>query len=139
MRRDAIDFHAVLFAHEGIHLRLINWARYVGGNRKAMSASPMFRLYRCPDTWIDPSPHIPIDTIDGHRIEKAVTALPEKHRDAVRWQYVYSGWGVSVWKACRALAVRQDTLHMLVQDGRTMLKNRVLTTAENRSSVLSVR
>jgi hypothetical protein len=125
MKRDAIDFHEVRPAHLAIHERLLNWSRYVsGGGGGGSSAIPMFRLYRCPDTWHNPMPSIPVDTLDGARMEKAVGFLPEKHMAAVRWSYVYSGWGVSVHKVCRLLAVRQDTLNELVHDGRSMLKNR---------------
>ena len=31
----------------------------------------------------------PVDTLDAVLVEKAVYALPEKHREAVRWWYVY--------------------------------------------------
>jgi hypothetical protein len=91
----------------------------------------MFKLYRCPDTWIDAQPRIPIDTLDGSRMETAVGKLPEKHMGAVRWSYVYSGWGVSVFKACRVLAVNQAGLDQLVNDGRTMLRNRILAQHTN--------
>jgi len=124
VKRDAIDFHSVRFEHEAIHLRLLNWARYVGSGRGGTACSPMFRLYRCPDTWVDAMPHVPVDTLDGSKIERAVAKLPEKHMGAVRWSYVYSNWGVGPFKACRVLAVRQDTLNELVHDGRSMLKNR---------------
>jgi len=124
MRRDAIDFHKVLFEHEKIHERLVNWARYVNSGRGRASCMPMFRLYRCPNTWVDDTPHIPIDSIDGGRMEIAIQKLPEKHCAAIRWSYVYSTWGVGIRKACQALAVQPDTLHRLVADGRTMLRNR---------------
>lgn len=124
MKRDAIDFHAVRFEHEAIHLRLLNWARYVGSGRGGTACSPMFRLYRCPDTWVDAMPHMPVDTLDGSKIERAVAKLPEKHMGAVRWSYVYSVRGMGPKKACAALAVTPATLFDLVSDGRTMLKNR---------------
>lgn len=126
MKRDAIDFHAVRFAHEPIHERLLNWARYVRGGGGGSSCMPMFRLYRAPDTWHEATPHIPIDSLDGSRIEKAVRALPEKHMAAIRWSYVYSARGMSIWRVCRAIGVRPGTLSELVHDARSMLKNRIV-------------
>lgn len=126
VNRDAIDFHKVLFEHERIHERLVNWSRYVSSGRGRMSCMPMFRLYRAPNTWHNDEPHIPIDSLDGSKMESAVARLPEKHCGAIRWQYVYSTWGVGIHKACRLLVVRPDTLHKLVVDGRAMLKNRAV-------------
>lgn len=125
MKRDAIpDFHAVRSDHMGIHDRLCNWSRYVSSGRGRSSTMPMFRFYRSTDTWTEADPRMPIDTLDGSRIEREVAKLPEKHMGAVRWSYVYSLWGVSVFRACRVLAVNQTTLSQLVHDGRAMLKNR---------------
>jgi hypothetical protein len=124
MKRDAIDFHSVPWEHRHIHARLENWSRYVSSGRGGSACAPMFRHYRSTDVWQNIEPAIPVDSLDGSAIEKAVGKLPEKHMVAVRWQYVYSFWGVSYWKVCRHLAVRPDTLQRLVHDGRTMLKNR---------------
>ncbi len=126
MKRDAIDFHEIRPQHLAVHERLCNWARYVSvGRRGGGGIHPMFRSFRSSEVWAAPdSMGIPVDNIDGSAMEKAVAALPEKHRGAVQWHYVYSGWGVSIFKACRLLAVRQDTLNELVHDGRAMLKNR---------------
>lgn len=124
MRNDKIDFHAVAPQHEAMHLRLINWARYISPGRGGSLCAPMFRLYRSTDGWISHEPQMPIDALDGLKIERAVSALPEKHRDATRWSYVYSSHGMSIHKACRALAVQQDTLQRLIYDARSMLKNR---------------
>lgn len=82
----------------------------------------MFIMYRTG--YHDPAPFIPVDTLDGSRMEKAVYQLPEKHCAAIRWSYVYGQRGMSIYKACRAFGVRQDTLNELVHDGRAMLKNR---------------
>lgn len=124
MRRDSIDFHEVRPQHIKVHESLLNWARYVdGGRRQSWGIQPMFKHYRSTDVWVDLTPQIPIDRLAGSAMEKAVSFLPESHKLAIRWSYVYSRW-VPVFRVCRALGVRQDTLNELVHDGRSMLKNR---------------
>lgn len=123
-RRVAIDFHSIRPGHEPIHERLLNWARYVCSSGQGNACQPMFRMFRSTYLWGNYDAGIPVDTLDGSRLEKAVGMLPEHHAAAVRWHYVYSTRGVSVYKACRVLAVRQDTLAQLVHDGRSMLRNR---------------
>jgi DNA-directed RNA polymerase specialized sigma24 family protein len=123
VKRDDIDLHAVRHEHLAIHERAMNWARYVrDGNRSGHGTAPMFRHYRSSEVWGTDTLRTPIDTLDGHRMEKAVAQLPEKHRDAIRWSYVY------VWiqpaKACRGLGVTRSGLADLVHDARSMLKNR---------------
>ena len=66
--------------------------------------------------------HIPIDTIDGHNMEKAVFELPEKHRAAIRWHYCF--FYISPGKTQRALGVTRSGLMDLIHDGRSMLTNR---------------
>lgn len=127
-RRDEVDFHVVAPEHRVIHERLENWRRAVTYGRGGSGMAPMFKHYRSPEHWIADLAHIPVDTLDGGKMEQEVRALPEKCREAIRWNYVYSSWGESIWKACRRLAVRPDTLQQLVQDGRSMLKNRAQLT-----------
>lgn len=124
MKRDAaIDFHRVAEVHLKIHDRLLNWARYVGPNGGGLSALPMFRLYISTEHYESPvGPSIPVDSLDGHEMEKAVAKLPEKHAMAIRWYYVFPG--VHPGKVCRGLAVSAAGLQGLVTDGRSMLKNR---------------
>jgi len=55
-------------------------------------------------------------------MEKAVYALPEKHREAVRWWYVYRRDPVAM---ARKLGVSKQGLADLVEAGRTMLNNRI--------------
>ena len=125
MKRDCIDFHKLAYRDEPMHERLLNWARYVSSVRGNATCAPMFRFYRSSETWADNTPRIPVDSLDGLRIEREVAKLPEKNCLAIRWQYVYSLRGVTVWKACRTLAVTQPALFDLVTDARHMLKNRL--------------
>ena len=125
MKRDAIDFHEIRPHHQAVHDLLLNWSRYVMGGRGGLTqATPMFRNYRSSEVWSGHEPGIPINTLDGSEMERAVHKLPEKHCAAIRWHYVYSLKGCSIFRACRVLGVRQDTLNELVHDGRAMLKNR---------------
>ncbi len=61
-------------------------------------------------------------TIDAALMEQAVYALPEKHREAVRWWYVYRRNPAAM---ARSLGVSKQGLADLVGDGRTMLQNRL--------------
>lgn len=114
-----IDFHYVPPKQARMDDRLINWARYVR-DRPVIWTQPMFRGYKSSEVWVH-EVTVPIDPLDGHRIEKAVQALPEKHRAAVRWAYIYRA---HPRRMCRLLAVSEQGLADLIVDGRQMLVNR---------------
>jgi DNA-directed RNA polymerase specialized sigma24 family protein len=123
MKRDLPDLHAVRPEHIAIHERAINWARYVRvGTLKGWGMQPMFHGYRSSEVWALEAPRTPVDSLDGHRMEKAVSQLPEKHRDAIRWQYVFT-W-IPPKRVCRHLAVTISGLEDLIHDGRSILNNR---------------
>jgi len=84
----------------------------------------MFKQARTPKQWEEDA-HIavPIDTLDGHVIEKAVSALPEKHRTVIRWAYVYPY--VPENKIRRECGLTRDALADMLIDARTMLINRL--------------
>ena len=86
--------------------------------------APMFRMYQSKSRQWEASPHIgtPVDAIDAALMEQAVYALPEKHREAVRWWYVYRRDPVAM---ARALGVSKQGLADLVEAGRTMLQNKL--------------
>ena len=118
-----IDYNHIAAHHEAIHARLENWSRWVRVRPHGWFTHPMFRNFRASKQW-EASPHIstPVDTLDAALMEKAVYALPEKHRDAVRWWYVYRRDPVAM---ARNLGVSKQGLADLVEAGRTMLKNRI--------------
>jgi DNA-directed RNA polymerase specialized sigma24 family protein len=120
MKRDSfVDFFVVEPHQTAIHKRLENWAQWCyssGGS----SASPMFRLYRTADHWERQS-SIPVDSHDATKIAKGIAALPEPHREALQWNYVYGG---SPMKARQRLGVTAQGLLLLIRDGRQMLINR---------------
>jgi hypothetical protein len=98
----------------------MNWSRYVTV-RPGSACAPMFRHYRSSEVWVSTA-KTPVDTLDGHQIEKQVAQLPAKNRDAIRWHYVF--WRVHPGKVQRSLAVTRLGLALLIHDGRSMLKNR---------------
>ena len=118
-----VDYNHVKPEHEAVHARLENWARWVRVRPHGWCTHPMFKNFRASKQW-EASPHIstPVDTLDAVMIEKAVSALPEKHRAAVRWSYVFCGNPVGM---ARRLGVSKQGLADLVCVGRTMLQNRL--------------
>jgi len=121
VKRENCDLFVVLPHHMTIHDRLGNWARYVRDSRPGGAVAPMFRSYRSSEVWAQ-EVRTPVDALDGHKMEKAVAQLPEKHRDAIRWHYVYV-W-IQPGKVQRHLAVTRSGLVDLIHDGRSMLTNR---------------
>ena len=121
--QEAVDYSHVKPEHEAVHERLSNWARWVKVRPHGWQTAPMFRMYQSKARqWHAPVIQTPVDTIDAALIEKAVYALPDKHRDAIRWWYVHAGNPVAM---ARTLAVSKQGLADLVDAGRTMLQNRL--------------
>jgi hypothetical protein len=121
MRRDLPDFFYVEESHLAIHDRLLNWARYVQVRGSHWQA-PIWKLGRSNGRqWHQPEIKDHINTLDGHVIEKAVGLLPDSHKQAIRWCYV---WKSGPARIKRILGVSDDGLMRLVRDGRAMLKNR---------------
>lgn len=82
----------------------------------------MFRLYRSTEVHRhETSVSGVIDGIDASRIQKAVIALPEKHRLAMGWCYIKRS---SPAKAAASLGHSLHGLAELIHDGRQMLLNR---------------
>lgn len=126
MRRDDwVDFHAVPDGQLAIHQALENWSRWVRVRPHGWQVSPMFRLYRPANPtegWWDRRDPKPMTNVpDAVEMEKAVSALPVKHRDAARWSYVFPGNPAAM---ARRLGVNLEGLRDLVIDARSMLKNR---------------
>lgn len=121
--QETVDYHHIKPEHEAIHARLVNWERWVRVRPHGWFTHPMFRNFRASKQW-EASPHIstPVDTLDAALMEKAVYALPDKHREALRWWYVYRRDPVAM---ARNLGVSKQGLAYLVEAGRTMLKNRI--------------
>ena len=121
--QETVDYNHVHERHAAIHARLENWRRWVRVRPNGWQVAPMFRLYQSKSRqWEAPVIQSSVDTLDAVLMEKAVSALPEKHRAAIRWSYVHAGNPVAM---ARALAVSKQGLADLVDAGRTMLQNRI--------------
>lgn len=119
-RKPHIDFNAVSFAHEPIHERLTNWARWVRP-RASSWVHPMWRNYK-PDNWYRVvSENSGLDPLDAQAVEKGVSALPDAHKFAIRWCYVYGG---QPRKAAQHVGESLEGLQVLIVQGRSMLINR---------------
>lgn len=124
MRREQlpdIDWHYVEPRHEAIHAALQNWARWVRARPQRGKASPMWARCKPPQHWEAVEIGDQTDPIKAAKMEAAVTALPDKHRDAVRWCYVFRG---NPSREARKLGVTLAGLQALVVEGRVMLVNR---------------
>lgn len=123
MKRDDIDFHAVQDSHLAIHARLEAWARWVRVRPHGWQVAPMFRQYRSHSwQWERPEVHAKTNIPEALEMEKLVSLLPEKNREAIRWAYVWCGGPVVM---ARKLGVSKEGLADLVRVGRTMLNNQV--------------
>jgi hypothetical protein len=122
VKREPIDLHAVKPIHLVIHDRLLNWALWCrGGLRGGSTMSPMFIGFRAGYEEA-PVIQMPIDCLDGHRVEKIVVSLPERHRTILQWSYVHSH--IPVRKVCQALGVPYRDLPDMIHDARAMVRNR---------------
>lgn len=121
MKTRLIDLDAVEEHQWAVDLKLRNWARWLKPGKQSW-ISPMFAQYRCKGwQWERPAIADPINILDAVDMEKAVHALPDKHRHAIRWAYVFKSSPAIVF---RVLGVNQSSLMLLIRDGRQMLINR---------------
>lgn len=122
MKREPIDFFLVADHHVEIHSRLCNWSRWVKPALFRREMHPMWQAVKS-DNWERPvgSRHC-VDTLDGLAVERGVSALPDKHREAIKWAYVTPYIGVRTIR--QRLGVTAAQLQTLLRDGRQMLLNR---------------
>jgi DNA-directed RNA polymerase specialized sigma24 family protein len=122
MKRDATDYFIIEPHQVAIHERLCNWARWVEVRRGPGRSHPMWAKSRSnARQWHSPEPRDSTNPLDAQAMEKAVGGLPEKHREAIRWYYVFKGGPLHM---ARTLGVSKDGLLQLTRDGRQMLTNR---------------
>ena len=122
MTKTFIDFNHVEPNHHLIDADLQNWALWVRvSHRSPWTASPMFRQCRSNAwQWHTPEYRENCDLLAAQAMEKAVSKLPERHRAAVRWRYVFKG---SPRKMANALGLTLDGLAKHARDGVQMLCN----------------
>ena len=119
-RIEPVDYFYVEPQHEAIHAELENWAECVRVKRQSW-AHPMWKGAQSNGRqWYAPQLKADLDTLGGMEVEKAVRALPEKHREAIRWAYVYK-WAPAT--EIRRLGVTYQGLADLIRVGRVMLTN----------------
>jgi hypothetical protein len=117
-----VDFFLVAPQHEAVDERLRAWAAWVRVRPHGWQVAPMFRQYRSNAwQWERPELKASINIPEAVEMEKAVSLLPEKHREAIRWVYV---WRDSPVATAKRLAVTKQGLLDLIHAGRAMLKNR---------------
>jgi DNA-directed RNA polymerase specialized sigma24 family protein len=126
-KKQYIDYNHIPEGQEEMHARLSNWARWIRSGSREWACHPMWKpcivkeeeMLLRNNREIKPKEPIMID--DAVAIERAVAALPDKHRKAIRWNYVFQHNPLA---ACKAIAVSKEELARLVKDGRQMLINR---------------
>lgn len=115
------DYHYVPQEHKAIDDRLVNWADYVRVKYPSW-VGPIWKLGRSGGRqWHQPEFRRACDTLDGHKVEKAVAELPPPHRDALRWCYVHR---YHEQRYRKQHGLTREGLFQLIQDGRRMLMNR---------------
>lgn len=115
------DFHYVPEAQKAIDARLENWASYVRVKFPSW-VSPIWKLGKSNGRqWHAPEFRPACDILDGHKIEKAVAALPAIHAAVIRWAYVYRTGEIPFRKKH---GLSREGLALLLKDGRQMLINR---------------
>ena len=117
------DYDTLAPEHKDVHGKLENWGRWVkGGRRLGTACAPMFRLYRSTEAHTaEPlTRNAAPDELAGWAVEQAVSVLPERPREALRWYYV-TPW-VQPFRVTRYLDVALSALPALVHEGRGLLR-----------------
>ena len=117
-----VDFHHVEEKHNAIHSALLNWSRWVSVRHNIGHVHPMWAKSRSNAwQWHQPIQRDATNALDAQRMEKLVQGLPDPHKQAIRWAYVYR---TSPAAACRNMGTTHEGLAQFVRDGRQMLCNR---------------
>jgi len=119
-----VDFARIPSRQDAIHIRLEQWGRWVRVHPAAWALQPIWRNAKTPRQW-DVNPHInqPLNTLECHETERAVSLLPDKHKTVLRWLYVWP-W-VHEGKVRRETASTSDALYEVSIDARDMVIDRL--------------
>lgn len=122
--RKAVDFNHIPTRQDAINLRLEDWAQWVQARPQPWKCQPMWRFAQSKARqWHEPEIRREPDPLKAHETERAVAFLPEKHRTAIRWCYVFPWIPVSMVR--QSLGVTREGLLDLVVQGRDMVQNRL--------------
>lgn len=118
-----INLHHIDARHDAVNIRLESWARWVQVRPQPWKSQPMFRLYKPPPQWEPRELKVEANPIECMEIERIVAQLPDRHRHALRWFYVYPY--ISDSRIRREVAETRQGLYQLLADSRDMVKNRL--------------
>jgi len=120
-----VDLNHIAPRHDAINLRMEEWGRCIKVRPQPWKMQSIWRQYRAPRQYAYETQDIPvpINTIAAYEIERIVSMLPDKHRTAIRYFYVFPY--VPVMAVCRELGVSRSGLADLLTDTRDMVKNRL--------------
>ncbi len=101
--------------------KLQDWARWCRSGRGVTATAPGFGGYKSPSAYDTPVPRAaPVDR-EALAIERIVVQLPALHRDMLQGHYVYNSHPM---KLCRTNGIRPADLKRVLNDARTMARNR---------------
>lgn len=120
-----IDLSHIPSRHDAVNIRLEQWGAWVKVTVRPWKTASIWRQYRPPRQYAYETQDIPapVNTLETWEIEKIVSSLPLKHRDALRYCYVWPF--VPVGKVRRELGVTLDALAGLINDSRDMVKSQL--------------
>lgn len=118
------DLSHVQPRHKEVDIELENWARWVRVTPRVWFIQPMFKQYRAPRQYEHQAELPPVvRTLDAQAVEKLISQLPDKHRIALRWAYVWPWVPVSAVR--QELGMTRAALIALIDDGRDMMCNKM--------------
>lgn len=118
-----VDYHQVPEHQREMDARLRRWARWVQPRLSPWKMHPMWHYFRSGyRQWHVPEIFDQISPLEALETEKAISFLPGKERDAVRWCYFFR---CDPTRAARSLGLSKQGLSDAVTRGRQMLVNRL--------------
>lgn len=107
---------------QGIHERLLNWARWQWSSaRGSVQLGSAETRYRSPQCWHPVTPSIPVDLLDAVEVEKSLRLIPlAPWRAMLKNHYVLR---LPADRCCRMLGVRFAEYGMQLNRARIMARN----------------
>lgn len=125
-KKNYVNYDHIPDGQGEMHERLVNWARWIRSGSRDWACHPMWKPCIAKEleelrAKQEQAPLEPIKIDEAVAVERAVAQLPDKHRKAIRWCYVFKHNPLA---ACKTIAVSKEELARLVNDGRQILMNR---------------